>query len=122
VVSAMTLGIVVDDTVHFISKYLRARRDKGLSTEDSVRYAFSTVGTALWVTTVTLVAGFLILSTSAFELNQGMGQLTAIVITLALLADMTLLPALLMKFEEKKHESDTTSDDRAGGTTDAAST
>ena len=116
VVSVMTLGIVVDDTVHFISKYLRARRDKGLSAEDSVRYAFSTVGTALWVTTVTLVAGFFILSTSAFELNQGMGQLTAIVISLALLADMTLLPALLMKFEEKKHATSKTSDDRVGVT------
>lgn len=106
VVSAMTLGIVVDDTVHFLSKYLRARREKGLSVEDSVRYSFATVGTALWITTMALVAGFIVLSTSAFELNQGMGRLTAIVISLALIADMTLLPALLMKFSENKNEKD----------------
>ncbi len=100
VVVGMTLGIVVDDTVHFLSKYLRARREKGLSSPDAVRYAFSTVGMALWVTSVALVAGFLVLSLSAFELNSGMGLLTAMTITLALIADFLLLPPLLMKFEE----------------------
>ncbi|MDH3535339.1 MAG: MMPL family transporter, partial [Gammaproteobacteria bacterium] len=49
VVTGMTLGIVVDDTVHFLSKYLRARREKGLDAVDAVRYAFSTVGLALVV-------------------------------------------------------------------------
>lgn len=105
VVVGMTLGIVVDDTVHFLSKYLRARREKGLSSADAVRYAFSTVGTALWVTSVALVAGFLVLSLSAFELNSGMGLLTAITIVLALLADFLLLPALLLKFEEKRNDA-----------------
>ena len=58
IVSTMTLGIVVDDTVHFLSKYLRARREKHLSPEDAVRYAFATVGRALLITSVVLVAGF----------------------------------------------------------------
>ena len=102
VVVGMTLGIVVDDTVHFLSKYLRARREKGLSSHDAVRYAFSTVGMALWVTSIALVAGFLVLSLSAFELNSGMGLLTAMTITLALIADFLLLPPLLMKFEEMR--------------------
>ena len=101
VVSTMTLGIVVDDTVHFLSKYLRARREKHLSPEDAVRYAFATVGRALLITSVVLVAGFLILATSAFQLNSGMGLLTAIVIILALFADFLFLPPLLIKIEEK---------------------
>ena len=101
VVSTMTLGIVVDDTVHFLSKYLRARREKHLGPEDAVRYAFATVGRALLITSIVLVAGFLILSTSAFQLNSGMGLLTAIVITLALFADFLFLPPLLIKIEEK---------------------
>jgi predicted RND superfamily exporter protein len=42
VVTGMTLGIVVDDTVHFISKYRRARIEQGLSSEEAIRYAFST--------------------------------------------------------------------------------
>lgn len=99
VVTAMTLGIVVDDTIHFLSKYLRARRDRGLSAEDSVRYAFSTVGVALWVTSMALIAGFLVLATSSFKLNSGMGLLTAIVIGIALIVDFLLLPPLLIKLD-----------------------
>ncbi len=102
VVASMSLGIVVDDTVHFLSKYLRARREQGLGCHDAVRYAFATVGTALWVTSVVLIAGFLVLTLSAFELNSGMGLLTAITIALALLVDFLFLPPLLMKIEEKK--------------------
>ena len=52
IVTGMTLGIIVDDTVHFLSKYLRARREKGLSAEEAVRGAFYNVGLALLVTRV----------------------------------------------------------------------
>ena len=115
VVAGMTLGIVVDDTVHFMSKYQWAIEKHKASAQDAVRYAFSKVGTALWVTTFTLVCGFLVLSTSAFELNRGMGQLTALVIALALMADLTFLPALLMKFSSQKDED---KDDEVENTTD----
>jgi len=98
IVTGMTLGIVVDDTVHFLSKYLRARREKGLSAEDAVRYAFNSVGLALLVTSIVLVAGFMIMAQSHFYLNSSMGLLTSVVIMLALFIDLTLLPALLMKF------------------------
>jgi len=97
VVTAMTLGIVVDDTIHFLSKYLRARREKGLSAEAAVRYAFHTVGEALWITSLALIGGFLVLSTSSFELNAGMGVLVSIVIAFALIADFLFLPPLLMR-------------------------
>lgn len=102
VVAGMTLGIVVDDTVHFLSKYLRARREEGLSAADAVRYAFHTVGTALWTTSVVLIAGFLVLTWSPFEINASMGLLTAITIGLALLADFLLLPTLLMTLDKKE--------------------
>ena len=98
IVTGMTLGIVVDDTVHFLSKYLRARREKGLNAEDAVRYAFNSVGLALLVTSLVLVTGFMILAQSHFYLNSSMGLLTAVVIMLALIIDLTLLPALLMRF------------------------
>jgi len=101
-VSGMTLGIVVDDTVHFLSKYIRARREKGYSAEEAVRYAFQTVGKALIVTSIVLIVGFLILGTSTFRMNSWMGQLTAIVILFALLADFFLLPALLLVLDGKK--------------------
>ena len=102
VVTAMTLGIVVDDTVHFLSKYLRARREGGLEPRDSVRYAFSTVGSALVVTSLILAAGFTVLAQSSFALNAQMGQLTAIVIFVALFADLLFLPPLLMRLDGRR--------------------
>jgi len=98
-VAGVTMGIVVDDTVHFLSKYLRARREKGLNSEDAVRYAFSTVGTALWFTSLILVAGFAILALSTFKMNADLGTLTAVTIAFALLADFLFLPPLLMKLD-----------------------
>ena len=97
----MTLGIIVDDTVHFLTKYNRARREQSMDAADAVRYAFSTVGMALWVTSLVLAAGFLVLSQSAFQVNSGMGLLTAIVIAFALLADFLFLPPLLMTLGRK---------------------
>ena len=101
VVAGMTLGIVVDDTVHFLSKYLRARREKGMDEKEAVRYAFNTVGVALWVTSLVLVMGFLVLSQSHFSLNSDMGAMAAITIAIALIMDFLFLPPLLMKLEEK---------------------
>jgi predicted RND superfamily exporter protein len=104
IVTGMTLGIVVDDTVHFLSKYLRARREKGLNAEEAVRYAFSTVGLALVATSVVLALGFLVLTKSAFVLNADMGLMTAVTIIFALIADFLLLPVLLMKLDTKESQ------------------
>jgi hypothetical protein len=102
VIVSLTLGIVVDDTIHFLSKYLRGRREKKLQPTEAVRYAFNTVGTAMWVTTLALVVGFSILSFSGFTVNAQMGLLSAITISLALLLDFLFLPTLLMKIDKKK--------------------
>jgi len=99
----MTLGIVVDNTVHFLSKYLNARREQGLSTEAAIRYAFSHVGTALLVCNAVLIAGFLVLAQSDFMLNRDMGYFTALTFALALVVDFLFLPPFLM-FIEKKRE------------------
>nr|VFJ43071.1 MAG: hypothetical protein BECKDK2373B_GA0170837_100451 [Candidatus Kentron sp. DK] len=102
VITAMTIGIVVDDTIHFLSKYLRARREQGASPEEAVRYAFSRVGMALTITSLALIAGFSILMLSSFYLNSSMGAMTALVLLLALVADFLFLPPLLMKVEGKR--------------------
>ena len=100
VVAGMTLGIVVDDTVHFLSKYRHARIDKGKNAEEAVHYAFASVGRALWITTLVLVAGFLVLAQSSFKINADMGLLTAITILIALVVDFLFLPPLLMKLDQ----------------------
>jgi predicted RND superfamily exporter protein len=102
IVTATSLGVVVDATVHFLSKYLRAQREKNLNTEDAVRYAFANVGVALFATSLILIAGFAVLTWSTFRLNASMGQLTALAIAAALLADFLLLPALLLTIDKRR--------------------
>ncbi|GBD99056.1 nickel and cobalt resistance protein CnrA [bacterium BMS3Abin07] len=101
VVASLTIGIVVDDTVHFMSKYIRARREQNMSPEDAVRYSFNTVGAAMCITTLILVAGFLVLTLSAYRMNSDMAFMTVITITIALVLDFLLLPVLLMKVDGK---------------------
>lgn len=103
VVFGMTLGIIVDDTVHFMSKFLRARRELNYNAKDAVIYAFETVGRALVITTIVLVCGFTVLSTSPFALNSYMARITVIIITAALVIDFILLPSILvLAYKEKK--------------------
>jgi len=102
VVASLTLGIVVDDTVHFLSKFQYARKTLQKAHTEAVEYAFIHVGTALWITSVVLIAGFLTLTLSDFQLNAKMGLLTAITIGFALLADFLFLPPLLMLGKDKK--------------------
>jgi hypothetical protein len=101
IVICMSLGIVVDDTVHFLSKYLRARREQQLNIEEGIRYAFHTVGVALTITTVVLVAGFLVLVASHFSPTWTSGLLLAITLSYALLADFFFLPPLLMILDRR---------------------
>jgi len=103
VVMGMTLGIIVDDTVHFLSKYIRAGREKNYTSEEAVRYSFASVGRALWITTMVLVAGFAVMATSSFKLNADMGLLTAVTILIALIVDFLFLPPLLMMLRSKKN-------------------
>lgn len=107
VVFGMTLGIVVDYTVHFLSKFLRAKRENHLSTEDAIRYAFSTVGVALLVTTFILFANFAVLTISDFSMNSEMGLMTAVTIVVALLVDFFFLPPLLLFLvgNKRKHKN-----------------
>ncbi|WIO74216.1 MMPL family transporter [Porticoccaceae bacterium LTM1] len=101
-ITATSLGIVVDDTVHFLSKYLRARREKGLDIPDAIRYAFHTVGVAILATTIILVIGFGVLTFSTFMINFQMGLLTGMAILVALIFDFLMLPAILMLAHKKE--------------------
>jgi predicted RND superfamily exporter protein len=99
-VYSITLGIIVDDTIHFFSKYLHARRVDGKSPEDAIRYAYATVGSALFVTTAVLICGFAVLTLSDFTLNITVGTMSATIIGVALVFDMLFLPALLLYFDK----------------------
>ncbi|WP_299213338.1 efflux RND transporter permease subunit [uncultured Aquimarina sp.] len=106
IVFGMTLGIIVDDTVHFMSKFLRARRELGYDAKEAVIYAFETVGKALVTTTIVLLAGFTVLSTSSFALNSYMARITLIIISSALIIDFILLPSLLILTSNKSESKE----------------
>ena len=101
VMTAIAFGIIVDDTTHFLSKYLKARR-AGDPAPEAVLYTFRTVGQALWTTTLVLVAGFLVFALSGFEVSWSLGLMVTGTILFALLADFLLLPPLLMAIDRKK--------------------
>ncbi|MFT6732742.1 MAG: putative RND superfamily exporter protein [Polaribacter sp.] len=95
IVACSTLGIVVDDTVHFLHKYILARKS-GKNAEDSIRESFSKVGIALLTTSVVLASGFIILSVSHMNTSAVIGSLMAITLVFALVVDLLLLPPLLL--------------------------
>ena len=95
-VAATAIGLIVDATVHMLSKYRHARFDLNYSSIESVRYSFTMVGTALWVCSFVLIAGFMVLTLSPFLINAMLGRVVALTILTALVLDFLLLPALLM--------------------------
>jgi predicted RND superfamily exporter protein len=99
-VFGMTLGIIVDDTVHFISKFLRARRELQLPTQEAVRYSFTTVGKAIVSTTIVLCVGFLLLTQSSFLMNSALAAITAIILLAALAVVLITLPAIILKINK----------------------
>ncbi|HEC28522.1 MAG TPA: RND family transporter, partial [Gammaproteobacteria bacterium] len=101
-ITATSMGLIVDDTVHILSKYRRAKREHNLGTHDAIRYSFSHVGKALWVTTLIMIAGFSVLAFSSYKLNVDMGILTATAVGVALVMDFLLLPSLLMFMDKDK--------------------
>lgn len=101
-VSGITIGVVVDDTVHFLHKYISARRNFGMSTADAIEYAYRHAGMAIILTTLVLVAGFMSMALlSEFRVNSDMGKMACIVMTAALIVDLLTLPALLALIDKK---------------------
>ena len=97
-----TLGIVVDFSVHFLSKYLYARRSLSLSAEESVLYAFETVGFPLTIMTVSLCMGFAVLFLASFMPLRGFAGITMISFVAALIIDLLLFPAVLIAWDGGK--------------------
>ncbi len=104
-VTATAIGLIVDATVHMLTKYRHARINLGRNAEDSVRYSFATVGTALWVSSVILVAGFGVLNYSPFLINAMLGLVVSLTIVAALVLDFLLLPPLLIAIDRRPSDA-----------------
>jgi predicted RND superfamily exporter protein len=97
VVAAMTLGILTDDTVHFLEKY--AYHHRSMSAREALALAFQEAGPAIWITSLVLMSGFAVLALSSFRLNGDLGILTVIILALGLVGDFVLLPAVVLSLE-----------------------
>jgi len=97
-----TLGIIVDFTVHLLSKYDLARREMGQSPEEAVMFAFESVGFALIVMTVVISLGFLVLNLVNFLPLHDFARFSTISFIMALIIDFLFFPNLLVKFDKRK--------------------
>ncbi|MEP2829414.1 MMPL family transporter [Parvibaculum sp.] len=101
VVTAMTIGLVVDDTIYFLLMYQQARA-RGLDPEGAINHVFATVGVAMLVITVSLTIGFGTLVFSGFEVNRSLGAMTALVIMSNLFIDWLMLPPVMRIMENAR--------------------
>ena len=97
-VAAISVGMAVDNTIHYIYRYKKELKITG-STSLALDKAHSTTGRAIFYTASTISAGFLILSLSNFFPTILFGLFTAIAMILAFISSLTLLPNLLVKYE-----------------------
>lgn len=97
IIFAIAFGIVVDDTIHFLSKY-RLELQKGNSVRHSIRNTYLESGKAICITTVILFFGFALLITSSYPPTFYIGFLISVTLFTALISDFLLLPVLLYHF------------------------
>ena len=95
------LGIAVDDTIHFLTRF-QEERELCETEDEAIRKAFTGVGTALIMTTAVLVAGFATVLLSDSRDHFIFASMGSITIAAALFADLVFLPALLSQFVRKK--------------------
>ena len=91
------LGIAVDDTIHFLTRYLEERQTAD-DEDTAIRNAFTGVGTALIMTTTVLVVGFSVVTFSESRDHRIFATMGALTIGAALFGDLVFLPALLRRF------------------------
>lgn len=96
---SISIGLVVDDSVHILSKYISARRD-GKAPEDAVQYSLDKAGSAITITTLSLAVGTFILVFSNTFHFQNVALLLTPIIVVALFLDLLFLPPLLVKFDK----------------------
>jgi predicted RND superfamily exporter protein len=95
---SISIGLVVDDSVHVLSKYISAKRE-GMSPEDAVQYSLDRAGSAITITTAALAMGTAILVFSNTYYYQNVALMLTPIIVIALLLDLLFLPPLLVKFD-----------------------
>lgn len=101
IIFTIAFGIAVDDTIHYLGKF-KYELMKGKSVMYALKRSYMTTGKAMILTTLILCSGFMLLVMSSFMGTFYMGILLCITLFIALIADLTILPALLLLFYKKR--------------------
>lgn len=96
-IAAISVGIGVDDAIHYLHRFREERAERD-DVRQAVAFSHATIGRAMYFTTLTVVVGFSVLALSNFIPTVLFGVLTAVAMALALLANLLLLPSLLVLF------------------------
>lgn len=100
-VFSVALGITVDVTIRFLVNYKQELHKHG-SVAETVRYTIKDTGLSIIFTSIILVVGFGVFAVSEFGGTQALGYLTSLTLFLAMVFNLTLLPALLLVLDKKK--------------------
>ncbi|MBT6058771.1 MAG: MMPL family transporter [Gammaproteobacteria bacterium] len=98
---SISIGLVVDDTVHLLSHYLDDRR-KGAAQPDAISHAIKPAGPALSITTLILALGTTILIFASTVYFQQAAKLLVPIVVIALVLDLLYLPTILKRFDKKE--------------------
>lgn len=101
VIGSICFGIAVDDTIHFLANFNK-HKNEGLTAQESVAKVMTYTAPSLIITTVVLVFSFSVFVLAQFVPNRDFGLFTSLILSFALLADLVLLPTLLLVLEKKK--------------------
>ncbi len=101
IAGAIIIGVAVDDTIHFMVKYIEARK-RGDDLKTSLEYVMSYAGSAIIFTTIILSIAFLVFVFSDFNPNYHFGIVTASALIIAVLVDLVALPALLVMIDNRE--------------------
>ena len=100
-VVSICLGIVVDDTIHFMSNYI-ANINSGLDEKSAIQNIMSDTVPAMIITSVVLILGFGSFVFASFIPNIALGFSTCVALIVALVADLFLLPAILIRKQSER--------------------
>lgn len=99
-VFSIAFGISVDDTIHFLAKYRQELISNKWKIKQAVFAALRETGISMFYTSVVLFFGFSVFLSSNFGGTQALGGLVAVTLLMAMLANLILLPSLLISLED----------------------
>ena len=97
-VAAISVGMAVDNTIHYIHRFKKEFNNTGIYKE-SMKNSHRTIGRAMFYTSLTIILGFLVFATSNFNPSVYFGFFVSLAMVMALLGALTLLPQLILYFK-----------------------